>query len=156
MILKGDGSFKFTAEIVGDDIVLRNVRATCFGGSNDPQDTGETASKLSTKDFPWLAAVSLPMDGWRFDSRSKTFHAALDGSPIPRVPWGTLVRITHMNGVDVPDYTFPVIDLGPNKKTGNALDLTIAAARLYSARASAINFEATVDFTIIGGAKYVV
>ena len=155
MVLKGDNSFKFTAEVVGDDIVLHNVRATCFGGSADPQDSGETASGLSTKKFHWLPAVSLPMDGRMFSSTSAAFHKALDGSPIPKVPWGTMVKITHMNGVDVPDYTFPVIDLGPGKRTGNALDLTIAAARLYSARASATNFEAMVDFVILGGAKYV-
>ncbi len=154
MKLTGDGSFKFEAEVVGQDIVLRGVRATCFGGAADPEDSGETASGISTKAFAWLAAVSLPMDGRMFSSKSKSFHTALDGSPIPRVPWGTMVQITHMNGVDVPDYTFPVIDLGPAKRTGNALDLTIAAARIYSARASATNFTATVDFAILGGAKY--
>src|SRR5262245_4363779 len=51
-ILRGDGSFTFTAEVSGDDIVVRNVKATWFGGADDPEDNGETASGISTRANP--------------------------------------------------------------------------------------------------------
>ncbi len=146
----GDGTWPWTAEIVGEDIVVRGARATCFGGSNDPQDNGETASGVSTKLNPEMMACSLPMDGRMFSHLSSAEHAALDGSPIPRVPWKTEVRVT--NGIGT--INLPVIDLGPAKKTGNAIDLTIPAARFFKPTATARNFEARVDFTIIGGAKF--
>lgn len=147
----GDGTWPWTARIDGDDVLVENARMTCFGGSNDPQDSGETASGISTKRNPDLAACSLPMDGRMFASLSKAEHGALDGSPIPRVPWRTLVRVT-VNGKSV---DLPVIDLGPGKRTGNALDLTIAAARLFNPAASATNFEARGSYRILGGAKFV-
>lgn len=148
--LDGDGTWPWTAEIDGNDIVVINARATCFGGSNDPQDNGDTASGISTKKNPDLAAVSLPMDGRQFPGAGHGAHAALDGSPIPKVPWKTLVRVEAMGMV----YEFPVIDLGPGKRTGNALDLTIAAARMFNPRASATNFEMRCTYRILGGAKY--
>lgn len=146
----GDGTWPWTAQIDGDDVVVLNARATCFGGSDDPQDSGETASGISTKDNPDLAAVSLPMDGRQFHGLSPEEHAALDGSPIPRVPWKTLVRVTS-NGIT---HDLPVIDLGPGKRTKNALDLSIASARLFNPRASATNFEMICDYRVIGGAKF--
>lgn len=155
MTLRGDGTWKFTAEVIGYDIVLRDVVATCFGGGADPQDSGETASGISTKKFPFLPAVSIPMDGRQFSTRSTAFHKALDGCPIPKLPFGMLVQIETINGIDYPDYTFPIIDVGPARRTGNALDLTIAAARMYAANASATNFRATVNFRILGAARFV-
>ncbi|MGC4016141.1 MAG: peptidoglycan-binding domain-containing protein [Luteolibacter sp.] len=153
-VLKGDGSWGWEVEIVGDDLVIRAARATCFGGSNDPQDSGATASGISTKQNPNLQAVSLPMDGRFFPGMSKAEHAALDGSPIPRLPWKTLVRVTnddHHSGI------FPVIDLGPGKRTGNKVDLTVAAARTYDSGATATRFEMkNCTVTIIGGAKYAI
>jgi hypothetical protein len=148
-ILRGDGTWPWHAHIDGDDIVIIGARATCFGGAADPQDSGETASGISTKDNPALAACSLPMDGRQFKGLSRPEHAALDGSPIPRLPWKTKVQIT----AGAKTITVPVIDLGPGKRTGNAIDLTIAAARQFYPKASATNFEARVDVRILGGAK---
>lgn len=146
----GDGTWSWKARIDGDDIVVDPCRMTCFGGSNDPQDSGMTASGISTKGNPGLIACSLPMDGRMFPGMSRAEHAALDGSPIPRVPWKTTVIVT----VDHFNMTIPVIDLGPGKRTGNALDLTIAAARLINPNASATNFEALGSYRVIGAAKY--
>lgn len=146
-VLRGDGSFPWTAEIEGDDIVVRGARATCFGGANDPQDSGDTASGISTKKNPDIKAVSLPMD---YRGSNGPTRKALSGSPIPMVPWKTLVRVTR--GEVSAD--LPVIDLGPAKRTGNALDLTIAAARLFNPEASATNFEMRCEYRILGGAKY--
>lgn len=146
----GDGTWPWTAKIDGDDVVVDDCRMTCFGGSDDPQDGGETASGISTKDRPDLAACSLPMDGRMFPKLSKAEHGALDGSPIPRVPFKTMVRVTS-KGKQI---EIPVIDLGPGKRTGNALDLTLAAARLFDPKATATNFATRGSYRIIGGAKF--
>lgn len=150
-ILAGDGTWPWRAFVDGLDIVVTNARATCFGGADDPQDSGETASGISTKDNPDLAAVSLPMDGRMFHGLSPAEHAALDGSPLPRVPWETKVMVTS-GGVS---HIFPVIDLGPGKRTGNAIDCTKAAARKFKPNATTRDFEMRCDLRIIGGAQFV-
>lgn len=150
-ILRGDGSFPWTAEIDGDDIVIRNARVTCFGGSEDPQDSGETASGISTKANPGLMACALPMNYTGVDGPTRR---ALIGSPIPMLPWKTLVRFTDLirgSSIDV-----PVIDLGPARDTGNQADLSIAAARHFDAGASARDFELRCEVRILGGAKFAV
>ena len=146
-ILRGDGTWPWHAMIDGEDIVVTGARATCFGGSNDPEDSGETASGISTKRNPKLAACALPM---RYAGRNRALLKALGGSPIPKVPWKTPVQITCGRKT----ITVPVIDLGPAKRTGNAIDLTIAAARMFDPRATATRFAARVDFRILGAAKH--
>ena len=144
-ILKGDGSFSFTAEIEGDDIIVKNVPCTWFGGTDDPQDSGETASGFSTKDHPHAPGCSLPMDGFH--------HAATDGSPIPRLPWKTMVEVTNRaNGQKT---SVPLIDLGPNKAAAShaAIDLTKPA---FTSIGGSINAGVIkVDYRIPGGAKHV-
>jgi len=148
-ILRGDGSWPWSAHVSGDDIIVLNARATCFGGGGDPQDSGETASGISTKKNPMLAACALPMI---YTGKNKALIEALGGSPIPKMPWKTQVEVFTLDGkVSI---TVPVIDLGPAKRTGNAIDLTIAAARKFNPRASATNFSLRCNFRIIGGAKY--
>ncbi len=147
IILRGDGTWPWHAFIAGDDIVVLGARATCFGGGNDPQDSGETASGINTKRNPKIEGCALPMV---YHGQQVRLLKALGGSPIPRLPWKTLVEITA-NGKTV---RVPVIDLGPAKKTGNAIDLTIAAARQFKKNASATNFAIQCDYRIIGGAKY--
>ena len=147
-LIKGDGTWSFKVEIEGNDLVVRNVRATCFGGASDPQDSGATASGISTKANPLIRACALPM---RYDGPNKALKAVLGGSPVPRLPWLTLVEVT-----DIATYrkmTLPVIDLGPAKKTGNAIDLTVAAARRFNPKASATNFEMRCNYRIIEGAS---
>lgn len=159
MVLKGDGTWPFTARVDGDDIVVENVKATCFGGSSDPQDNGDTASGMSTKTNPLIQAVSLPMDGRQFPGMSAAEHRALDGSPIPRLPWHTMVEVTANGKLIRPNQG--VIDLGPGKQAtrpgslAHAIDLTVAAARLIDPKASATNFSAVVSYRIIDGAKYI-
>ena len=148
-ILRGDGTWPWHAAIDGDDIVVLNARATCFGGSYDPQDNGETASGISTKANPNLQACALPMI---YSGRDGALLKALGGSPIPKMPWGTKVVVTEAaTGRGLP---VPVIDLGPAKRTGNAIDLTVAAARFFKPAATADLFAMTCHYRIIGGAKY--
>lgn len=146
-LLRGDGSWPWSARVDGDDIIVTDVIATCFGGSNDPQDNGETASGISTKGNPTLKACALPMI---YTGNSAALRKALGGSPIPKLPWKTMVEIIA-NGKRL---TVPVIDLGPAKKTGNAIDLTLAAARFFDGNATASNFEIECSYRILGGAKY--
>lgn len=146
-ILEAPG-FNFKLEVVGADLVIRNARATCFGGSNDPQDSGDTASGISTKPIGTLG-VALPRN---YTGSHVPTRIALQGSPIPEsLPFKTMVEFTSGGKT----YAFPFIDIGPAKRTGNALDLTVAAARKYDPRATATRFEAFGDVRIIGGAKYI-
>ena len=86
-LLTGDGSFSFVAQVEGDDIVVRNVVATWFGGPNDPNDSGETASGVRTDTNPLPDGCALPMDGFR--------HSHTNGSPLPKIPWRTQVAVTN-------------------------------------------------------------
>lgn len=143
-ILTGDGSFPFVAEMVGDDIIVSNVRSTWFGGPDDPTDNGETASGISTVENPDLQGCALPMDGF---NTPKT-----NGSPIPRLPWRLPVRVTDRSSGT--SGTFELIDLGPSKFAPShaAIDLTEAAFRALGAdpHVGVIG----VDYVIVGGAKY--
>src|SRR5262245_32429214 len=57
-IIEGTEGWNFKVFVDGEDLVVENVRATCFGGADDPQDSGETASGVSTKNNPGLKACS--------------------------------------------------------------------------------------------------
>ena len=146
-ILRGDGSWPWSAHVDGDDILVIGVTATCFGGANDPQDSGETASGISTKLNPTLKACALPLI---YSGTHNALLKALGGSPLPKIPWNTKVQV--MAGGKC--LTVPVIDLGPGKRTGNAIDLTLAAARFFKGNASATNFKIECSYRILGGAKY--
>lgn len=139
--LVGDGTWYFTALVEGDDIVVRGQTATWFGGDDDPGDNGETASGVVTRGNPSILGCALPMRGFN--------SAKTNGSPIPRLPWNTQVRVfCHQTSQVI---TVPLIDLGPAKSTGHALDLTQAAFK-----ALGVSKEAgvmTADFRIIDGAK---
>ena len=136
-ILKGDGSFAFTAQVDGEDIVVRGAQATWFGGANDPEDDGETASGVNTKKRPFILGCALPLD-----------YGPCAGSPIPKVPWGTRVEITHVATGD--KITVPVIDLGPARDTGHAIDLTVAVFQQFATLATG---KIVVDYRVIGAAR---
>ena len=162
-ILRGDGTWPFTARIEDEDIVCEDIVITCFGGANDPQDSGATASGISTKANPNIEGVSIAMDGRQFGRLSPAEHRALDGSPFPRMPWGTKVIITVEGRQFAPGAG--IIDLGPGKQASkgphdpHALDVTVAvAARIRPAiprHKLSTQFSARGSFRILGGAKYV-
>jgi hypothetical protein len=136
--LKGDGTWGFVALVDGDDLVVRGAKATWFGGANDPQDNGETASGISTKKRPEILGCAIPMN-----------FGPCKGSPLPRLPWGTKIEVKHpASGKTI---TVPVIDLGPARGTGNAIDLTPAAFRQFAPLAVG---KVTVEYRISGAAKY--
>lgn len=143
--IEGDGSFGFTVLVDGRDLLVRNVPATWFGGADDPQDDGRTASGISTRDRPSLLGCALPMDG---------FHqAATDGSPIPRLPWLTPVWVAdHATPGRV--VTVSLIDVGPAKPPAAhaAIDLTRAAFRSLCGDLEAGTVQ--VNYRIPGGAAH--
>jgi len=133
MILRGDGTWPFQVLFVGSFHVL-NVISTWFGGRDDPEDNGETASGVSTKLHPNLLGCALPMDFGQLSLSTR-------GSPIPRLPWGV-----HSDGKDNRDgahvfvqgpkssIVLPVIDNGPAKSASSKL-LPYKRSIAYSARA---------------------
>jgi Transglycosylase/N-acetylmuramoyl-L-alanine amidase len=144
LIQSGASAFAFVVEVVEHDLVVRSVVATWFGGPNDPSDSGQTASGISTRQDPKLLGCALPMDGFRFH---KT-----DGSPIPRLPWGTEVRVT--NKASGQSASFPLIDLGPSRYAASraAIDLTEEAFKLIGGDPKIGVLK--VDFTVPGAARY--
>ncbi len=139
--LRGDGRYGFTARVEGDDLVVRGVRATWFGGPHDPDDNGQTASGLSTRLHPDLLGCALPMGGYRLTR----------GSPLPDLPWLTThVEVTRAaTGHRV---TVSLIDLGPSAPphAHAAIDLTVAAFRALGGDPQEGSL--TVDFRLPGAA----
>lgn len=138
-----------TLEIDGDDLVVRNVRSTCFGGTSDPQDSGDTASGISTKD-PDIRGVALPR---RYTGHNGPLLKALGDGLIPaRVPFGLPVEITDL-ATGHQEWA-PFLDIGPASHTGNFLDVTEAVAKLFDSAATSRNFEMQCTYRVVGGAKY--
>lgn len=130
--------------IEGNDVWVRNVRASWFGGPNDSEDSGETASGVNTRAHPDVLGCALPMAGFH--------HPATNASPIPRLPWFTQVRVSNTgNGKEI---QVPLIDLGPslNASSHAAIDLTEMAFVQLGGKPSAGIMHVT--FSIPGGARY--
>jgi hypothetical protein len=137
-IVKGDDRFGFVVEVDGEDLVVKQTVATWFGGKSDPEDNGETASGISTIKRPAIVACALPMN-----------FGPCAGSPIPRVPWGTQVLVTHLDKT----ISVPVIDLGPSPGTGHGIDLTVAAFKEFAPLSIG---KIVVDYRVVGGAIHLV
>ena len=148
-ILAGDGSFGFVARIEGDDIVVENVVCTWFGGTDDPQDSGETASGFNTAQNPSFQGCALPMDKHLFP---RPFPPC-DGSPIPKLPWWIKIEVQRADGSGSP-IEVPLLDIGPSKFAASraAIDLTKPA---FVALGGSINGgRIRVNYRVIGGARY--
>jgi len=160
LIHSAPGAWPFTVAVDGDDLVVKDIVITCFGGGFDPQDTGSTASGVSTLG-DHVCGVSLPMRGQDYPHLTPSEHRALDDSPIPRLPWGTMVSVTIGNLTYSP--SAGVIDLGPGHQASqpgspHALDLTPPAAHLFWPNTDLCKlsryFEARGSYRIHGAAKY--
>lgn len=154
--LLGDGTWPFVPRIDQGDIVIDDIICTCFGGGDDSQDDGNTASGVNTKSNPDLQGASVPMDVRGWNHLTEREHGALDGCPIPVVDWFTPIQI-ESNGRTL---VTQIIDLGPGKQATtnpsepHAVDLTVAAARFFDPEATATNFSMRCNVRIIGAAKY--
>jgi hypothetical protein len=114
----------------GDDLVVPRAAATWFGGDNDPEDNGQTASGVPTKGHPSLLGCALPLAGYGLKSLRGTplpmmaFGLHHDGSPNPEGAWAEVTcGLLTLN--------LPVIDLGPSLRTRHAIDLTVAAFKHF-------------------------
>lgn len=162
--LTGDGTWDFVAYIDGEDIVVDDTIITAFGGVGggmifDPDDSGPTASGVNTKSHV-IQGVALPLNV-KNRSVNHATHAALDGSPIPWIPWFTPVEVTIDGLTFTPRHG--LVDLGPNKRVSQpgkpkALDLTVMAAAYWvpdwDLKDIAKNFERRGSYRILGGARY--
>jgi hypothetical protein len=140
-MLSGDGSYKFQAAVDGKDLVVQNVKATWFGGDDDPEDDGSTASGVRTKGNPALLGCALPMSGC---------HCVYtEGSPLPKIPWRTLVQVFSRETGRM--LRIPVIDIGPSKHARSlaAIDLTQAAFAALGGSKSRGHIN--VDYRVLGG-----
>jgi hypothetical protein len=122
--MKLPSQLPWTAEINGDDLVVRNIRATCFGGAYDSGDNGQTESGiLNDGTDPNLFGVALPI---------RSVESATMRSPLafkgPHIPWRTFVMVWREvegeasarkcilidNGPDVSRFPLHALDLNPN------------------------------------------
>lgn len=135
--------YPWTPAVVNGDIVVTGRHATWFGGANDPQDDGETASGLSTKKHPEILGCALPMD-----LGPAARHNPCAGSPLPKLPWGTNVVVTNL--ANQRTVTVSLIDLGPSARpvAEAAIDLTQAA--FVALGGDLEKGKITVDFRIPG------
>lgn len=149
----------WTYQIDGNDIVVRNVIATCFGGKFDAGDNGQTESGiLNDGSDPSLFGVALPV---------RSTEAATRPSPLadpakPHIPWRSTVMVWREadgeqtavacelidNGPDVAKYPTHALDLNPNVAHAFAPDFPIEKL--------ANDWEGHgFSFRVIGGAAFV-
>lgn len=113
----------WTAIIDGDDLVVMNIMATCWGGGHDNGDDGTTESGIPNDGTDLtLMGVALPI---------RSIEDATRGSPLafpgPHIPWETQVNVWSSqapgkviacklidNGPNVLLYPTHALDLNPN------------------------------------------
>lgn len=148
----------FKIEIDGEDVVVRNVIVTAFGGGHDLGDNGQTESGvLNNGSNPTLLGCALPI---------RSTERATDQSPLanfdkPHIPWGTEVLFWGGHIDEAHAIKTKLIDNGPDvsKYPTHAGDLTVFAAGQFNplipVAKMANAFEAILSYRIKGGAKYV-
>src|SRR5262249_26037833 len=131
--------------VEGNDLWVRDVKASWFGGPDDSEDSGETASGVNTRLHPDIVGCALPMNGFHLPST--------DGSPIPKLPWNTYVRVTNLKSNKT--LSVPVIDLGPSLTAPSqaAIDLTETAFKQLGGKPAAGLM--SVTYCIPGAAQFV-
>lgn len=131
------------------------VICTWFGGNDDPEDNGSTASGLSTKNNPDILGCALPIPTYK----------ATEGSPLPKMPYLITMVEVWTRDYSIPDpstgfaytmrtITVPLIDVGPALDTNHAIDLTVAAFQKLGGNLN--NGKLKVAFRIIGAAQYLI
>lgn len=135
--------------IDGDDLVVRGCWGTYFGDPDDDEDNGIGAGGFNVRGNPGFLGVSLPQ---------RRMVGQFAGCPVPRLPIcgldpvkkpGQLVRVFNPANGNV--VTAMLCDLGPSRRTGNGIDLTIATAKALGLDLKKGRWR--LDYRIIGGAK---
>jgi hypothetical protein len=146
----------WTAEIDGNDLVVRNIKATCFGGKYDAGDNGLTESGVRNDGSNQILQCALPIRNT--EAATKSSPLAFNG---PHIPWQTTVLVWR--GDDVKNTVVCVLtDNGPDvsRYPTHALDLNpLAALRFspdYDPRQIANEWSMDgMSYRIIGGAKWI-
>ena len=145
----------------GDDLVVRNILATCFGGAFDSGDDGETESGVPNHHYPIAGAypmgVALPI---------RSAEAATRNSPLafkgPHIPWLTRVKVWREADGEQTAVTCILIDNGPDvsRFPSHALDLNPNVALHFAPEFDPKKVadqwsEAGLSYRIVGGAQYI-
>ncbi len=148
----------WTYTIEGEDLIVRNIIATCFGGKYDSGDDGHTESGvMNDGSNPGLLGAALPI---------RSIERATIDSPLafkgPHIPWSTPVTVWRELEGEETAIECQLIDNGPDvlKYPTHALDLTPCAAMHFdpelTLRFVADDFEKTgMSFRVIGGARFI-
>ena len=104
----------------GDDIIVPLAWATAFGGPDDEDDDGSTASGQRTDIPGGLACCALPLP----------YDHPCRGTAFPNLPWGTLVRVQSKGRA----ISIPLLDVGPGRalESKALIDMTLPAWRLLT------------------------
>lgn len=147
----------WTAKVDGDDLLVTNIMATCFGGRWDKGDNGQTESGLKNDGTTTQFLVALPIRSTESATSSSPF--AFKGE---HIPWSTQVKVWKTsdgestakiglladNGPDVQEYPTHALDMNPNLVLSFYPDLDPQeVANIWSGTG--------FSYRILGAAKYV-
>lgn len=147
----------WSVKVDGDDLVVTNIMATCFGGRWDKGDNGQTESGLKNDGTTTQFLVALPICS--SESATKDSPLSFTGE---HIPWSSIVRVWKTsegestakeglladNGPDVQEYPDHALDMNPNMVLAFYPDLD---PKQVANTWSGTGF----SYRILGAAKYV-
>jgi hypothetical protein len=147
-------------EVDGEDLVVRNIKATCFGGKFDIGDNGQTESgTMNDGRDPNLMGIALPI---------RSIEKATRDSPLafkgPHIPWHTKVKVWLQSEGEESGVIGELIDNGPDvsKYPDHALDMNPEMVMRHFPKQGVTLHNAANTWSgsgfcyrIIGGAKYI-
>ena len=148
---------RWTYEVDGPDLVVRNITASCFGGAYDSGDDGRTESGvLNDGSDPHLLGVALPI---------RSTEAATRGSPLafsgPHIPWLSAVLVWREADGEPSAVRCLLIDNGPDqiRCPTHAIDLNPNVALKFSPgfdprKIAGDWLESGFSYRVIGAARY--
>ena len=151
----------WVVKVDGDDLLVEDIRATCFGGAFDDGDNGETESGVDNSGIPKADAkpmgVALPIRST--EASTKKSPLAFSG---PHIPWKSTVNVWRKADGEGTAVKCILIDNGPDvsRFPANALDLNPNVALHFSPNFDPKKVanhwsETGFSYRIVGGAKYV-
>jgi hypothetical protein len=159
-ILQSPG-IPWVVQLDGNDLVVRNILATCFGGKFDSGDDGQTESGIMNDGVPTANAypmgVALPI---------RSAEAATRNSPLafqgPHIPWQTKIKVWREAEGEQTAVDCILIDNGPDvsKHPSHALDLNPNVALHFAPQFDPKKIanewsEFGFSYRIVGGAAYI-
>jgi hypothetical protein len=143
----------------GDDLVIRNVIATCFGGAYDKGDNGQTESGVLNDGSNDILQVALPI---------RSTERATRDSPLafkgPHIPWKTEVKVWRESEGEETAISAILTDNGPDYLhfPTHAFDCNplLALHFNHNPRINMLNVanlwaSSGMSCRIVGGAKYI-